>query len=90
MNTTSGMVSSAFRVRHDADADAITLQRRDGVVAGTIRREEMVALDVDAEGQAPGIEFAIASVMLTFLDRCGGEFVVPDRLDVTADTASSG
>ena len=89
MNTTGDMVSSAFRFRHDADADAIYLQRRDGVVAETILVEEMVALDVDAEGQAPGIEFAVVSDGLAFLDRCGGEFAVPDRLDVRADAALS-
>ncbi len=89
MKTTNGMVDSVLRVRYDADADAISLQIRDGVVADTILLEEMVALDVDAEGQALGIEFAVAADMLAFLDRCGGELVVSDRLDVTADRASS-
>lgn len=82
------MVSSALRVRYDVDADAIYLQLRDGVVADTILLEEMVAIDVDAEGQALGIEFAVASDMLAFLDRRGGEFVIPDRLDVGVDVAS--
>lgn len=77
MNGSNGIASPALRVRYDATADAMYLRLRDGAVADTVEGEEMVYVDIDAEGRPLGIEFAVASDFLPFLARRGGEFVVP-------------
>lgn len=67
-------------VRYDADADAMYLRLRDGTVADTVEIEEMVYVDIDADGQPLGVEFVVASDFLAFLTRRDGEFVVPARM----------
>ncbi len=81
----SGGEAAALRIRYDADADAVYLRLREGTVAETVEVEEMVYVDVDAEGRPLGVEFAVASDVLGFLERQGGEFVLPARVRVGAD-----
>ncbi len=80
----SGGEAVALRIRYDADADAVYLRLREGTVAETVEVEEMVYVDVDAEGRPLGVEFVVASDVLAFLARHGGEFVLPAHIPVGA------
>lgn len=85
MSGVNGQQPHAFRIRYDADADAMYLKVDDGTVAETVEIAEMVYVDVDAEGRPLGIEFVVASDFLAFLARNGGEFVVPSTLGTALD-----
>jgi uncharacterized protein YuzE len=74
------MTASALRITYSATGDALYLALAEGEVAETVEIEELVYVDVDAEGRTLGIEFAAATDFLPFLMRRGGEFVVPLRL----------
>ena len=84
MKESNGSTTPALRIRYDADADAMYLRVREGTVAETVEVEEMVYVDLDAEGRPLGLEFVVASDFLAFLARRGGEFVVPARIGIDA------
>jgi len=80
MSELDGSAATAFRVRYDAEADAMYLRLRDGAIAETVEVAEMVYVDVDKDGHPIGVEFVVASDFLPFLSRPGGEFTIPERL----------
>jgi len=85
MTKFNGRRAAALKIRYDADADAMYLKVNEGAVADTVEIAEMVYVDVDAEGQPLGIEFAIASDFLSFLSRNGGELILPATLTPAVD-----
>ena len=78
MSGSNSIDDGARRVRYEADA--MYLRLRDGTVVDTVEIEEMVDIDVDADGWTLGSEFVVASDFLAFLKRRGGELVVPAHL----------
>jgi uncharacterized protein YuzE len=76
-------MNGGLRMRYDPDVDALYLQLRNGEVANTLEIEQLVYLDVDKEGHAVGIEFVSGGDFLAFLQRHGGTFTVPERVDAS-------
>ena len=85
MNRANGSEAPALRIRYDADADAMYFRLRDGTVAETVEIEQMVYVDLDADGRPLGVEFVVASEFLAFFARQAGEFALPARFEVGAD-----
>jgi uncharacterized protein YuzE len=77
-------------VTYSTEADALYLTLRDGTAAETIEIEEMVYLDIDADGQPLGIEFVSGTDFLSFLQRHGGEFAIPTRITNPAELRAAG
>lgn len=74
------MTAAALRITYSATGDALYLALGDGEVAETVEVEELVYVDVDAEGRPLGVEFVAASDFLAFLVRRGGEFALPTQI----------
>ena len=79
--TLPAMTGPALRLTCAEGSDALYMTLREGDVAETVEVEESVYVDLDDEGRPLGVEFVSAAVLLPFLQRRGGEFVVPARVD---------
>lgn len=69
----------ALHMRYDPEAGAMYLRLRPGEVAETVEVGEMVDVDV---------EFVVADDFLPFLERHGGEFLLPPTMATAARTSA--
>ena len=69
-----------MRIEYSPTAGALYLRLQAGDVARTIEIEDMVYVDVDANGQPLGVEFVDAQEFLPYLERHAGVLDVPDDL----------
>jgi uncharacterized protein YuzE len=81
------MSDVALRITYSESGGALYLKLGEGDVAETVAVEELVYVDVDAEGRPRGVEFVVAADFLPFLARRGGEFVLPARMSSAAPAA---
>ncbi|CAN5869208.1 hypothetical protein BH23ACT11_BH23ACT11_13300 [soil metagenome] len=75
-----------MRFELDTEVNALYIYFRSeaippGAVARTIELEEGVNLDVDVDGRILGMEFVDAGDFYTYLEGCGGELDIPDRVE---------
>lgn len=80
---------NALTLIYDPDAQALSIRIRDGEVAETVELDQLVYVDIDAEGQPLEIEFVVAAYLPRFIERHGGTFALPDRVDATAGVGRS-
>jgi uncharacterized protein YuzE len=73
--------SPVLRLTYSPEHGLLYLAFGDGDVADAIEVEESVYLDVSSDGRPLGIEFLNGRDLPAFLSRCGGEFVVPARVE---------
>jgi len=74
-----------MRIEYSPTAGALYLRLQSGTVAKTVEIEEMVYVDVDANGQPLGVEFVDAEGFFPFLERHAGALDVPgDLADLAA------
>lgn len=66
--------------RHDADVNALYIRFAEAPVAQTVEVEELVYMDLDADGQPLGIEFVDADDFLPFIQRHHGNVELPLHL----------
>ena len=83
-------IAAALRLKYDPSAVALYVTLREGDIAETVEIEEMVYLDLDHDARPLGIEFAAAGDILAFLERRGGEFVIPSRVHARKDVVAPG
>ena len=69
-----------MRMEYDPGARALYVRLATGEVAETAEIEEMVYVDLDADGRPLGVEFVVAEDLLTFLERRGGVFDVAEAV----------
>ena len=74
-----------MRIEYSPSAGALYLRIQSGDVAETVEIEDMIYVDVDADGQPLGVEFVDAQGFLPFLERHAGALDVPhDLAELTA------
>jgi uncharacterized protein YuzE len=66
--------------RHDADVNALYIRFAEAPVAQTIELEELVYMDLDAQGRPLGVEFVNADDFLPYIRRHHGNVELPTTL----------
>ncbi|MDP9356049.1 MAG: DUF2283 domain-containing protein [Chloroflexota bacterium] len=61
-----------MRMEYSPEVRALYVRLGTGEVAETMELEELVYVDLDAEGRPLGVEFVAAEDLLPFLERRGG------------------
>jgi uncharacterized protein YuzE len=73
-------MSNAVEFRLDSDVNALYIRFMAGKVARTVEWEEMVYVDLDADGHPIGVEFVNADDFVPFLRRHEGSLELPTQI----------
>jgi uncharacterized protein YuzE len=74
------MMCNAVEFRLDPDVNALYIRLMPGKADRTVEWEEMVYVDLDANGHPIGVEFVNADDFVPFLRRHEGTLELPDEI----------
>jgi uncharacterized protein YuzE len=75
------MMDKALKFRLDTEVNALYIRFMPGKVEQTVEWEDLVYIDIDAEGRPLGVEFVNADDFVPFLRRHKGNLNLPAEVN---------